>query len=144
MPPPLLLPVLQELVLEEGCDDNAFAAFIDARQRAGCPIQLVVCPSRRGDGADFEAESDSADDPRLLPRGGGGAYISSQPPPMSLDIRIPGSYPATPSMSRRLRLGRLSETAPISPISSDSSPMLCHPRLPLGRMVLERLRGTQL
>ena len=43
----LLLPVMQELVLEEGCDDNAFTAFIDARQRVGCPIQLVIRPSSR-------------------------------------------------------------------------------------------------
>ena len=43
----LLLPVLQELVLEEGCDDNAFETFIDAPQRVGFPIQLVIRPSRR-------------------------------------------------------------------------------------------------
>ena len=42
-----LLPVLKELEVEEGCEDNAFTAFIDARQRLDCPIQLVVCPSMR-------------------------------------------------------------------------------------------------
>lgn len=40
----LSLPALQELVLEAGHDDNAFKALIDARQRMGCPIQLIGRP----------------------------------------------------------------------------------------------------
>ena len=43
----LLLPVLKELVVEEGYEDDAFTAFIEARQRLDCLIQLVVCPSTR-------------------------------------------------------------------------------------------------
>ena len=43
----LLLPVLKELVVEEGYEDNAFTAFIDARQRLDGLIRLVVCPSTR-------------------------------------------------------------------------------------------------
>ena len=41
---PDLLPELQELVLqlEEGCEDDAFSAFIHARRGAGRPVQLVV------------------------------------------------------------------------------------------------------
>ena len=46
-PSELLLPVLEELAVEEGYEDNAFTAFIDARQRPDCFIQLVVCPSTR-------------------------------------------------------------------------------------------------
>jgi hypothetical protein len=87
-----LLPVLQQLVLEEGCDDNAFTAFIDARQRVGCPIQLEIRPSRRGTGAGARANASSR-----LPRRGN--YISSRPMPMSLNLRLPGSHPVSPSPS---------------------------------------------
>jgi hypothetical protein len=96
---PLLLPVLQELVLEEGCDVNAFTAFIDARHhdRVGCPIQLVIRPSRRDPGAGANASASSR-----LPRRGD--YISSQRIPMSLDLRYPvspnPSEPSTPTRNR--------------------------------------------
>ncbi|KAN0105751.1 hypothetical protein V8E52_010710 [Russula decolorans] len=40
-PSSLLLYELQELVLEEGCDHNAFTAFIDTRQRVGRPIVIL-------------------------------------------------------------------------------------------------------
>jgi hypothetical protein len=100
-----LLPVLQQLVLEEGCDDNAFTAFIDARQRVGCPIQLVIRPYRWGTGAGANASS-------RLP--GRGDYVSSQPMPMSLNLRLPGSHPVSPSPSEpstptrnRTRIARL-------------------------------------
>jgi hypothetical protein len=109
---PLLLPVLQELVLEEGCDDGAFTAFIEARQRVRRPIQLEIRPSRRDPGAGARANASSRP-----PRRGG--YILSRLRPMSPDIHLPGSYPASPM--RRLRLPG---TAPISPILPNSSSTL--------------------
>ena len=33
---------LQELVLEEGCDHNAFKALTDERQHLGCPVRVVT------------------------------------------------------------------------------------------------------
>lgn len=128
-PTELLLPELEELEVEEGCEDK-FTDFIDVRHEAGNPVQLVVSPSKR---------DPKPDRPRpRLPRG---AYISSQP--LSLNMRIPGSYPASPMPVSRLRLP---ETAPISPLSVNS-PSLCPTplMLPLGGAIeqyLERMRGN--
>ena len=134
----LLLPMLQELVLEEGCDDNAFTAFIDARRRIGCPIELVIRPSGRDPRAKTKQDNNASSRPARPARGGGG-YISSQPMPRrSLKLHVPGSYPASP-MSRL----RMLETASMSPISPDSSSTRLCPTLPLSGVVeqyLERLR----
>lgn len=45
-PTELLLPELEELVVEEGCEDK-FTDFIDARRGADNPVHLVVSPSKR-------------------------------------------------------------------------------------------------
>ena len=95
--PPLLF--LQELVLEEGCDHNAFTAFIDARQRVGRPVKLVIRPFGREPGAGAKANASSQ-----LPQQGGSN--SSQPMPMPLKLRIPASSlmsqsePSTPTRNR--------------------------------------------
>jgi hypothetical protein len=128
-PKGLLLPALEELMLEEGNEDK-FTEFIEARQVADNPVQLIVSPSKRDPKPDRPR-------PRLLR----GAYISSQP--MSLDMRFPGSYPTSPMPVSRLRLP---ETAPISPLSVNS-PTLCPTplMLPLGGAIeqyLERMRGN--
>ena len=136
----LLLPALQEIVLEEGRDDDAFAAFVDARQHqhqrggAGSPIQLVMYPSRR--------------EPRTKPSLTRRAHISSQLKTTSLDTHLPGSYPGSPSMmGRRRHLPLpLPGTAPISsPISNPTVRQWGAPLVPplVGWKVeqhLERLR----
>ena len=116
----LFLPALQELVLEVACEDKAFTRFIDARRREGCPIHLVAPPSKR---------DPSAASSRLR-----GSYISSRPMPLSLDTRLPRSYPTSPAM-RPLRLPR---TAPTSPLASSSGSTLCSSPLILGE-AMERI-----
>ena len=128
-PTGLLLPGLEELTLDEG-NENKFTDFIEARQVVDNPVQLIVSPSKR---------DPKPDRPQSRPLRG--AYISSQP--MSLDMRLPGSYPASPMPMSRLRVP---ETAPISPLSLNS-PTLCPTplMLPLGGVVeqyLERMRGN--
>ena len=93
-----LVPVLQELVLEEGCDADAFAAFVDARRRVGRPVCIrglpVLRPSplRRDSGAagaKANASSPSTLSLSRLPRRGN--HISSsqrRPMPISLNPRI--------------------------------------------------------
>lgn len=120
-PTGLLLPALDELLVEEGCEDD-FTDFINAPQRADCPIQLVVCPSRQE-----PAHPALATQRSRVPRV---AHI-----PMSLDIHLPGSYPGSP----RSRLC-LPETAPISPLSLHFSPALCS-SLGVVEQYLERMRG---
>lgn len=123
-PTGLLLPALDELLVEEGCEDN-FTEFINAPQRADCPIQLVVCPSRQD-----PAHPGPAPKPPPPPRVDN---ISSRR--KSLDIRLPVSYPGSP----RGRL-RLPETAPISPLSLNPNPALC-PTLGVIEQYLERMRA---
>jgi hypothetical protein len=108
----LFLPALQELVLEEACEDNAFSKFIDARQDVGRPVRLVAPPSKR--------------DPVAVAPRPRGPNIPSRL--LSLDTRVPRSYPASPAMRRLL----LPSTAPTSPLSSSSSSTLCSPPLVLG------------
>ena len=123
-PTGLLLPALDELSVEEGCEDN-FTEFITAPQRADCPINLVVCPSRQE-----PAHPAPAPKRPRLPRV---AYMPSQL--MSPDLRLPVSYPGSP----RNRLC-LPETAPISPLSLHFSPAL-YPSLGVVEQYLERMRG---
>ena len=111
----LFLPALQELVLEEACEDKAFARFIDARRREGRPVHLVAPPSKRDPGAIAPRPRES--------------YISSRL--MSLDTRVPRSYPASPAM-RRLRLPG---TAPTSPLTSSSGSTLSSTPLVLGEAI---------
>jgi hypothetical protein len=111
----LFLPALQELVLEEACEDKVFSRFIDARWREGCPVHLVAPPSKR--------------DPRAASSRPRGSYISSRL--LSLDTRVPRSYPASPAM-RRLRLPG---TAPTSPLASSPGSTLCSSPLILGEAV---------
>jgi hypothetical protein len=99
-PSSLLLVMLQELVLEEGCDHNAFTAFIDARQRVGRPIQLIIRPFGRDPGAGANANASSQLPQRV-------DFNSSRPMPMPFKLRLPGGYsvssPSSPSTPTRNR-----------------------------------------
>ncbi|KAI0251683.1 hypothetical protein BJV78DRAFT_1282337 [Lactifluus subvellereus] len=129
----VILPELQELVLqlEGGCDDDAFSAFIDARQRAGHPVELVVGSPMRLSGAHR-----SSPPPRLQ-----GTYITSQP--MAFRTPLSGSDPTFPSAD----LPRPPELNPASPTASETDSAMCPvPLVPPRGSWLERyiFRGPPL
>jgi hypothetical protein len=123
----LLVPMLQELVLEDGsCDVNAFTAFIDARQRVGRPVCIkpVIRPFRRDPGAagakaaaNASSSSSSSSSSRLPRRGDYNISSRRRPMPISLnpgrypglsqDPNASGSEPSTPTTRNRAHIARL-------------------------------------